>query len=276
MLSTLEVLPVAVQIAMSFGFGAIIGSFLNVVIYRFNTGKSLSGNSHCLSCGKTLRFYELFPVISYLSLRGRCRGCGSFFSARYLVVEVGTGTLFAIALMVATSTLEAAFLWLIISVLVVIVVYDIRHYIIPDILVLLLLGIMASLLAWQYWQGIISTIYLLYAVLAAAIASGVFFLLWFISKGQWLGFGDVKLVFPLALLVGPSLTFSFIVWSFWIGAIVSVGILLMASLSRGKLTLPFLSGRLTMKSAVPFAPFLIAGALLVFFTSIDVITLFTF
>ena len=69
---TLALSPLLVGFYL-FGLGAIIGSFLNVVIYRFHTGKSLSGNSHCLSCGQGLRWYVLFPVFSYLALQGRCR-----------------------------------------------------------------------------------------------------------------------------------------------------------------------------------------------------------
>jgi prepilin signal peptidase PulO-like enzyme (type II secretory pathway) len=101
-------------------------------------------------------------------------------------------------------------------------------------------------------------------------------LLWIISKGEWLGFGDVKLVFPLGLLVGPGSVFSFIVLSFWIGAIVSLVLLGIQKVQRGKSHLRLLAPTITMKTAVPFAPFLIVGALVTFFTHFNVLTLFQF
>jgi len=113
-------------------FGLIIGSFLNVYIYRFHTGKSLSGHSHCLSCGTRLRWFELFPLVSYLVLRGRCRTCSCLVTTRYFVVELATGVLFALCLSLTMDPIMIALLWFIVSVLVVITVYDLYHFIIPD------------------------------------------------------------------------------------------------------------------------------------------------
>jgi len=81
-------------VVTAFGFGVIIGSFLNVLIYRFHTGKSLSGHSHCLSCGTRLCWFELLPLVSYLGLRGRCRTCGCRIPNRYFLVEFATGMAF--------------------------------------------------------------------------------------------------------------------------------------------------------------------------------------
>ena len=112
-------------------FGVVIGSFLNVYIYRFHTGKSLAGHSHCLSCGRTLKWYELFPLISYLALRFRCRTCGCRIPARYFLVEALTGILFALTVTLTTNLSEVLLWWYILSVLVVITVYDLywlAHY----------------------------------------------------------------------------------------------------------------------------------------------------
>ena len=175
--------------------------------------------------------------------------------------------------MVSETLLSLGVLCGILSVLVVIFVYDLRHFIIPDKLTLLLTGLSFILLSLQYYPEF-NWSELGIHIGAALLGAGFLFLLWFVSKGQWLGFGDVKLAFPLGLIVGADLVFSFIVWSFWIGAAVS---LLLVGLAKvgGKLRLPFLPTTLTIKSVVPFAPFLVTGCLWVYFTKSDVLTLFT-
>ena len=100
--------------------------------------------------------------------------------------------------------------------------------------------------------------------------------MWLVSKGRWIGFGDVKLAVPLGILVGSSLVFSMVVFSFWIGAAISLLLVGLAKLQRGKLRLRFGLRGLTIKSAVPFAPFLIAGSLFTLFTHINVLDLFSF
>ncbi len=260
---------------LAFLYGVIIGSFLNVYIYRFHTGKSLSGHSHCLSCAKRLSWTELLPLVSYLTLRGRCRGCGSYIPIRYFIVELITGLLFVFSFVKATSILELLIFWFLMSVIIVIAVYDLRHYIIPDALTATAGSVVLLWYGYLYYTGV-SLDKLLFNVLAALGGSLFFFLLWRVSKGQWMGFGDVKLVFPLGLLVGYSSVFSMVVFSFWIGAVVSVGLIMIQKYTRGKLHLRFLAGNLTIKSVVPFAPFLIVASLLVFFTKFDVLTLFTF
>jgi len=262
---------------IAFGFGVIIGSFLNVYIYRFHTGKSLSGSSHCLSCGANLSWYDLFPLLSYLGLRGRCRRCGCKIPIRYFVVELTTGLLFAGALSITADIFGLFVLWFIFSVMVVITVYDYYHFIIPDSLTLTLLAAVSTLIGYQWFisDGSLSEIAV---AIAAALAGSAFFLaLWLISKGAWLGFGDVKLAVPLGLLVGATQVFSFVVLSFWIGAGVSLFILGLAwLLERGKhhLQLPELG--LTMKSAVPFAPFMVASSLAIIFTHFNALALFSF
>lgn len=272
-----QLLPLSLPwlLVLAFCYGAIIGSFLNVYIYRFHTGKSLSGRSHCLSCGTALRVLELIPLFSYLGLRGRCRSCGSNVSPRYFIVEAATGMLFIGSLLIAGSLFEMVYLWTVCAILVVIVVYDIRHYIIPDALTLSLTIFVLSWLSFLVLQGA-PYIDALYTIAAAAAASGFFFFLWFISKGRWIGFGDVKLAFPLGLIVGAVNVFSMMVLSFWIGAGISLLLISAAKLQRGQLGLRFLPANLTIKSVVPFAPFLVAGCLAVLFTKLNVLNLFTF
>jgi leader peptidase (prepilin peptidase) / N-methyltransferase len=260
----------------AFFFGVIIGSFLNVYIYRFNTGKSLGGHSHCLSCGVRLEWYELFPMVSYLVLRGSCRTCRCRIPSRYFWVELLTGLLFMLCASVSGNIFELLLLWVVMAVLIVITVYDLYHFIIPDILTIVLTLLAAALIGNSFIQGEATLIEIGLDVAAAIAGAGFFLFLWVISKGRWLGFGDVKLAVPLGLLVGATAVFSFIVLSFWIGAVISLAYLGYQRWHQGKTGLRLLSRELTMKSAVPFAPFLVASALLVFFAHINVLTIFQF
>jgi len=148
--------------------------------------------------------------------------------------------------------------------------------IIPDELVLALLSVV---LLYEFYQHIIGLPISVFAWNLLAAFSGVLFLfaLWRVSNGKWIGFGDVKLVFPLAMAVGYMGVFSMIVLSFWIGAVVGIAMLgIQKFRRRGQPHLRFLPQQLTMKSAVPFAPFLILGCLAVLFFEVNVIDLLIF
>lgn len=196
---------------------------------------------------------------------------------RYLAVEVATGTVFLAAWVAAESGLELAHLWLLSMLAVVTVVYDYYHYVIPDEFTVGFLALAALQVAFSGYTGTFSLTELGLTGLGSVGASGFFFALWYLSSGRWLGFGDVKLAFPLALMVGAGGAFSFVVLSFWIGALVSLALLLGLWVARrGQPHLQFTGRPLTMQSAVPFAPFLIASFLLVRFFSVDVLTLLTY
>jgi len=266
-------IPTNLLVFIALGFGIIIGSFLNVYIYRFHTGKSLMGSSHCLSCGTPLKPYELVPLFSYIFLRGRCRTCKAIIPSRYFLVELLTGVLFVTVVLVASDIVEMIFLLVLVTVLVVIAVYDFYHMIIPDELVLAILAVVFINEVYLHVMGL-PIIVFAWNLLATTLGSLFLWALWRVSKGKWIGFGDVKLVFPLGLAVGYQSVFSMIVLSFWIGAIVGIILLGIQKLrKRGQPHLRFLPEELTIKSAVPFAPFLILGCLSVLFFEIDVVDL---
>lgn len=260
---------------MAFVFGTLIGSFLNVVIYRLHTGRSVNGRSHCMSCGETLRWYELFPIVSYLVLRARCRSCSAYIPLRYLTVELLTGFVFLVLAVLFSGAPALFFLYAVLAaILVVITVYDIRHTIIPDELTLAVAGVACIRLGYDFWQGRDITL-LGYDVLGGVLAGGFFFALWYFSKGRWVGLGDAKLALPLGIIAGMGSVLSMVVLSFWIGAALSLALLGIGKLlERGKTVLHFIPGELTMKSEVPFAPFLILGFILahLFHADIFVIT----
>lgn len=126
-----------------FIFGTLVGSFLNVVILRYNTGKKLSGRSRCQSCARVLSWSELIPLFSFLFLRGRCNTCGSAISYQYPLVEILTGVVFLSVFLQFQNILENIFALIIFSTLIVIVVYDMRHKIIPNGLVYFLLSFLS-------------------------------------------------------------------------------------------------------------------------------------
>lgn len=254
-----------------FLLGLIIGSFLNVVILRHQTGRALSGRSGCSSCGKKLSWHELLPVFSFLAQGGRCRSCQSKISWQYPLVELLTGFLFAIIFWhLAGSPAQAGdwlaitFYWVMASLLVVITVYDLKHQIIPDRFVFALI-VLAFLKPVVLLENPI-LLNLGWGVVGGFAVSLPLFVLWLVSRGRWLGFGDVKLALGIGLLLGWQLGLSALMLSFWLGAIVGLFLILW-----GKTQLWRKGKSYTMKSEVPFAPFLILGFWLVFFLSINVL-----
>jgi prepilin signal peptidase PulO-like enzyme (type II secretory pathway) len=159
------------------------------------------------------------------------------------------------------------------SVLIVTAWYDYNHMVIPHEFVFMLgvLAVLSHAVAF-YQTGSLQA--LLTSILAAMFASSFYGALWLISKGKWIGLGDAKLAFVLGLFLTLSGAFSMIVFSFWIGASLSLLLMLLQHIVRsGKKHLPFLHQHLTMKSEVPFAPFMIVSFIIVFFQKADVFSL---
>lgn len=250
-----------------FILGTIIGSFLNVLVIRGNTGRSVGGRSGCMSCGAQLKARDLVPIASYIFLRGRCRYCGSAISIQYPIVEFLGGVVVVLAYMHAVT--YAAFLLLasVCIVLLYITVYDVRHTIITD----------ASIGA-LFALSIISALFLengdwvMRHLLSAIICTVPFLILWYGSSGRAMGFGDVKLACVLGLFLVPMQAAAFLWVAFVSGGAVS---LLLLGMQKLLVHIPSLRRYIpvvTMKSEIPFGPFLIAGFLLVVFCGIDMLT----
>ncbi len=241
-------------LVFTFILGLIVGSFLNVVVYRLNTGRTVAGRSLCLACGQQLAWYDLVPLFSFLFLGGRCRYCRAKISWQYPLVELATAALFA----AVASKFPAGpagvnwwwlLWWLVMSLIVVIVVYDWRHQIIPDgpVYLLIALALIYALVQPDRWW---------YLATGAGWA-GFFALLWAGSRGRWLGLGDAKLALALGFLLGWPGALGAMVWSFWSGAGVGLALLAVGRYS-------------TIKAEVPFAPFLALGFALNFFFNLNV------
>ena len=248
----------------SFILGAIIGSFLNVVSLRYNTGMTLNGRSKCFSCGKNLSWHELVPVLSFLFQRGKCKGCKSKISWQYPVVEIIAGILFVLILALfppvsIASSITTLFYILITCLLLVITIYDIKHKIIPDGLVYTF-AIIAFL---KLFISIDATFIIpsITQIIAGPLLALPFALMFFFSKGTWMGLGDAKLVLGIGWVLGITAGISAIILAFWIGAVISVGWMLIV-LKKFK-----------SKYEIPFGPYLILGMYLVLLFGVRIIDL---
>lgn len=258
-----------------FVLGLIIGSFLNVVILRWNTGMGIArGRSKCFSCDRTLAWRELIPLASFLVQRGRCRTCGSKISWQYPAVELATGILLPTAFAVMPGFLsplpEAVFFLfsaIIICLYIVIFVYDLRHKIIPDFFsysaTLIALGVIA--LEWHSadvldpWRVIAGPSFFLF-----------FYFFWLVSHGRWMGLGDAKLALSVGWMLGMWRGIAAIMLAFWIGAVFSLLLMLFQKLFQKFRR----EGGIDMKSEIPFGPFILIGFLVAFVLHVDIQTIF--
>lgn len=230
-----------------FILGLCIGSFLNCVIYRLEEGKKLSGRSFCPHCKHTLKWLDLFPIFSFIFLAGKCRYCQKKISVQYPLVEFLNAVLFlAIFLFLGLSQpLNLIFLFYIASSLVVIFVYDLKHYEIPDKVLFPAIAVALIYNLFFNFNLIIN-----YGI-AVVIAAGFFLAIFVFSGGKWIGFGDVKFAILMGLLLGISKVLTALFLAFLFGAIISI------------ILLSFYGKK--MKSEVPFGPFLVMGTFLALF-----------
>ena len=263
-------------IFFTFVLGTIIGSFLNVVALRFNTGKTVGGRSSCMTCARKLSWYDMLPVASWFVLRGKCRSCRSAISFQYPLVELVTGVLFAAVAYKYELLLQidpvffiifTIFMWVSLSILVVITIYDLRHQIIPDQLsfAFAILGLARIVIDWGPTHLLSSGA--LWDIAGGILIAFFFYFLWRVSNGAWMGLGDAKLALGIGWFLGLREGVSAIVMAFWIGCAICLAIIayqrIMRKIRGGK-------KGLGMGSEIPFAPFIIAGFLVIYFTGLVV------
>lgn len=244
--------------------GLIVGSFLNVVVLRHGA-RTVGGRSACMSCGVQLRWYDMIPAFSWVILHGKCRNCDSNISIQYPLVEALTALLFMSVGLSSIPIILIPFALVIVSFFIVIAVYDIRHTIIPDIWVwtlnafAFLWGISSLLLVQSHYAW-------WWIILGGPAVALPLFLLWVVSHGRWMGFGDVKLALAMGWLLGPMIGLYALMASFVIGAVVSVCILLpLPQIMRAFRVVSNESTHFSMKSEIPFGPFMIVATLIVWF-----------
>jgi prepilin signal peptidase PulO-like enzyme (type II secretory pathway) len=239
---------------LTFFIGIFIGSFLNVLVDRIPRNESfINSRSHCEHCRRTLAWNDLIPVISYVLLGGKCRYCHKHIGYYYPSVELLTGLLFVLTAVYlvpdirtlasydAQSLLFSGYFFFVVSSLIVIVFTDVKYGIIPFKIVLAIL--IATLLYLVYSPFLVNHL------ITAVGAFGLFLLLFLITKGRGLGFGDVVYALMMGLVLGyPKIIVGLYV-AFLTGAIVSLILVW--------------TGKKKMKGgSIPFGPFLVTGTIL--------------
>ena len=230
-----------------FLFGLSIGSFVNCLVWRLHENKTILGRSICPHCKHQLAWYDNIPLLSFIFLRGKCRYCGEKISWQYPTVELITALLFVLAFFIHFSGSNFLLLardWFLISVMIIIFIYDLKYYLILDIISLpsiLIMFIFNLLLGFNLLNLLIS-----------GIIGGSFFLIQFIiSKGKWLGGGDIR----LGLLMGVSLAWPMslfaILLAYVLGSLISVPLLILKKKS--------------FKSEIPLGAFLAPATIITLF-----------
>jgi leader peptidase (prepilin peptidase)/N-methyltransferase len=232
--------------------GLIVGSFLNVVIHRLPLGESLvKPRSRCPQCGTQLRAIDNIPVVSWLALRGRCHHCGAPISARYPLVELTTGALYAAVVASQPEGWRIVLGLLLVTALVPITLIDLDHRIIPNKIT----G--PAAIAAVIVVAALNTDYLPEALIAGA-GGGGFFLVAAILYPRGMGMGDVKLAGMLGLYLGRAVAPAILI-ALISGVVVGAVIIARKGAKEGR------------KTAVPFGPFLALGGMIAFFVGNELV-----
>jgi len=233
--------------------GTSIGSFLNVVIYRLPRRKPFwrwGERSYCPNCKKTLQPKDLIPILSFVILRGKCRHCKKHISWQYIIVEVLTAAAFGVSASVFGLSLELLYALVLLSFAIPLFVIDGRHKVIPDalsipfIVVALVIGLLSGLEWYSPFAG-------------AAIGAGFFALQWFLSKGKWVGSGDIRVGAAMGALLGWKYVFAALVVSYLLGTVYSIFLMIVQKKKLG--------------STIAFGPFLVLGMLIVYFWGPEIV-----
>ncbi len=259
--------------------GLALGSFVNALVWRLHEQEKprkrrvasdselsiVSGRSMCPRCQHTLAWYDLLPVISWLSLGGKCRYCHQPISWQYPLVELATAFLFVISYAFWPYSIHTPYsvvlfgLWLIfVTGFMALMVYDLRWMILPNRLVFPLqvlavlyvaIQVVFGLGGWQLAQG---------ALLGVVCSAGLFYVLFQLSQGRWIGGGDVKLAVVLGLLLtGPLRALAMLFVASLLGSIVGIPLLL--------------KGKAKRNTRLPFGPFLIVATIIVYLFGVGLI-----
>ena len=242
-------LPPGAGVLIAGMMGLIVGSFLNVVIYRLPLGQSLATPpSRCRNCGYTLRWFDNIPVFSWLFLGGRCRQCGAGVSMQYPAVEVITSVLFMLVILLTPPGPLIASRLLLVCILIALFGIDLEHQILPNVITLpgIVIGVAFSLIAPPGWKEALIGV-LIGGGALYAIAWGYY--LW--RREEGMGMGDVKMLAMIGAFLGWKAVLVTLVLSSFVGAFVGVGMMA--------------AQRTTMKYALPFGTFLALGAVVAMF-----------
>jgi prepilin signal peptidase PulO-like enzyme (type II secretory pathway) len=241
-------LPAALGPLMLFVLGLAFGSFGNVLVWRLPRGQSVLGRSRCPQCQSTLGVPDLVPLLSFALLRGCCRHCRAAIATRYPLLELGGGLLFLLAGALSPTLLTSLVLGLAQVILLVIAIIDAETQTIPDALsgAVILLALLEQMLQGQL------------TLHGALFATAFFGSQWLVSRGRWLGSGDIVLGIGLGLLLGSAHA-------------MFIGCLLAYISGAAVAVVGLLTGTLKRHDHIPFGPFLVLGAVLALIVSPTVV-----
>lgn len=241
-----------IYMVFAFIYGAVIGSFLTVLIDRLPNKMSIvNPPSHCFTCGAPIKWYDNIPIVSYLVLRGKCRNCHTHYSALSLLIEAFTGIIYVLLYLKFRMSWLTPILMVVVSCFIVIFFIDLKHYIIPDsmmigILFMAILSLFIKKDTHLLFQEM-TIINRLLGLGVTCIIFGMIFIAEKIFKKELMGFGDIKLFGVVSLLVGYKLLFLGIFFSAVVALVVEFIIL------RKK------------NKIIPFGPYLAIGFTIVIF-----------
>ncbi|MBD5506543.1 MAG: prepilin peptidase [Lachnospiraceae bacterium] len=209
-------LPDIILYSIIFLFGIVIGSFLNVCIFRIpNQEDIVKTGSHCMSCGYRLKWYDMIPVASFLALRGKCRKCGAKLSVQYPLIEAANGILYVCIVWTGGLSIESLLYCLLASALIVLSVIDFRTYEIP-------FGINLFILALGLIRAVTDLQHILNYLIGLLAVSMVLAVLYYATGGRAIGGGDVKLMAACGLLLGWKLIILAFLLGCVLGAVIHV------------------------------------------------------
>ncbi len=253
--------------ALFFIVGASLGSFVLVVVDRLYVKSFINDRSECFHCGHVLTWRELFPIVSYVLQRGKCVKCGTKYGVEHVLVEIVFGTLFTLLYFTHFAQAELTLItagWCIYYTILfvvcgVLVLYDIRHKLIPRgfTLFFLLLSCVALVIRYMQTQESID----LYSPL---VFSFPLLLIFLVTRGRGIGFGDVILFSGIGMLLGVSSGFLALLIAVWSATLVGLSYQLYSYIRYKKID---------RKKALPFVPFIILGMLFVVCTGFDFVTM---
>ena len=269
-------MPDWLGITIAFIYGAVVGSFLNVLIWRLPRDESIvKPGSHCPSCGTLLRAWDLVPFFSFLAQRCKCRYCGAKVSWRYFTVELITAVYFAVLYNAfGYDLLRFVAFALFGASLIAILFIDLDHWIIPDQLSVfgIAVGIVHEVIGLALRRegyepvrlavpGLENGLPMLQSVVGMAVSGGIFLaiavLSYYVFKKEALGGGDIKLAAAIGanLALGPALLSFFLAVA--LGSVIGIGLIVV--------------GKKTRKDYVPFGPMMVAGALIALFYGAELV-----
>lgn len=234
-----------IYVLIAFALGASVGSFLHVVALRTRAGTSfVRGRSKCTACQRSLGGLELLPVVGFFIVRGKCRTCETKISLQYPIVEILGGLLFVAAVMTWTFGVFSI-AWLLralvaSSFLLLVSIYDTKYGELPDRFTIPAAVAFAALSLWITHDS--TSVFF-----GALVGAGWFWIQYVVSRGRWVGDGDIFLGMALGALLGFPAVVVGLAAAYIIASLFAIPLLLMK--------------RLTRKSRLPFAPFLSIGAL---------------